>query len=325
LNFQNIYDLHFSIAKPSKKQCGDASISFVHKNENKEIIVAIVADGVSSAPKDYLASKIVVNCIHQFILNASNNNLSQLLDDAVNEANRILKIGNDNTSGMLSTVCVAIYDLTESKIHYTHVGDSRIYAYKNQHWVQLTEDMSTTIQIKENGKLKLHNGLPVTRSLLSYAMGGKLPNPLPIIIADANDYAGFALLTDGMYGLTNWEEYITKYYHAANAEVEIQKDIASLLNQITDDASFAIFRIKPNLEKENKLDHAKCLIIPNYIEKFKEAIKSQNDTLALNYLIEIEKNNLILPKPEMIGLLEDCIKQNCSQTIQKLTIIIRRL
>jgi hypothetical protein len=40
-------------------------------------------------------------------------------------------------------------------------------------------------------------------------MGGKLPNPLPVTKIDAHNFAGFSLLTDGMYGLTNWEEYIT--------------------------------------------------------------------------------------------------------------------
>jgi protein phosphatase len=152
LNFQNIYDLHFSIAKPSKKQCGDTSISFVHKIDDREIIVAIVADGVSSAPKDYLASKIVVDSLVDFIVNSKMDNLAKLLENTVLHAHQKLKLGIEDTVGMLSTVCVAIYDLTESKIHYTHVGDSRIYAYKNLHWEQLTEDMSTTVQIKENGK-----------------------------------------------------------------------------------------------------------------------------------------------------------------------------
>ena len=72
LNQTNL--LNYSFKNPIKSKCSDSSFSGLLNIEEKEIALLMVADGVSKAPKDYLASASVIRFMKEFLENSKSKN-----------------------------------------------------------------------------------------------------------------------------------------------------------------------------------------------------------------------------------------------------------
>ena len=192
-------DIHFSFSlkNPTKSKCGDASFSGIIKSHSIEFILLIVADGVSKAPKDYLASASVVKFIKEYLETEPISDIKTAFEKAVLFANTQICIGVEGTAGMLSTLSALIYLPAAEKIYIINIGDSRIFGYNSIGWNLLTTDDATRVPYKENGKLKLQNGVPIYITGLNKAMGGDKNLSVEAVEINANEYTGFTLLTDG--------------------------------------------------------------------------------------------------------------------------------
>ena len=238
-------DTHFSFSlkNPTKSKCGDASFSGIIKNNSHEFILLIAADGVSKAPKDYLASASVVRFIKEYFETEPIHDVKTAFEEAVLFANTQICKGVEGTTGMLSTLSALIYIPLLHKIYTVNIGDSRIFGYNANGWNQLTTDDATWIPYKENGKLKLQNGVPIYMTGLNKAIGGDKNLSIEAVEIDVIEYTGFALLTDGFYGVTNWEKYVNDLFHSTSSKELIEKISPELLAAINDDASLSMLRL----------------------------------------------------------------------------------
>ncbi|MBK9352796.1 MAG: hypothetical protein IPN09_02120 [Bacteroidetes bacterium] len=92
-----------TLCNPRKSKSGDASYIGELLINQQHYTIAIVCDGVSSAPKDWLASASIVEVILAHLQeNKNKQSLPQLLKDAIVDAHTSLFHGYKNTDGMLS-------------------------------------------------------------------------------------------------------------------------------------------------------------------------------------------------------------------------------
>ncbi len=326
-------DIHFSFSlkNPTKSKCGDASFSGIIKNNSHEFILLIAADGVSKAPKDYLASASVVRFIKEYFETEPIHDVKTAFEEAVLFANTQICKGVEGTTGMLSTLSALIYIPLLHKIYTVNIGDSRIFGCNANGWSQLTTDDATRIPYKENGKLKLQNGVPIYMTGLNKAMGGDKNLSVKAVEFNPNEYTGFAMLTDGFYGVTSWEKYVNDLFHSPSSKVLIEKITPELLGAINDDASLSMLRLPveetSNLSVEilGNAQYSKAMLQPFFQEQIDQAFKAK-DIPKINELVTlIDKYQILDTRPNMILLLEKLIQFQASESIQVLSGLIRKM
>jgi len=321
----------FSLKNPTKFKCGDASFSSLIKNNSSEFILLLAADGVSKAPKDYLASASVVKFIKEYLEEEPINNIKNAFEEAVCFANSQLCIGIEGATGMLSTLSALIYIPVLHKIYTINIGDSRIYGYNASGWNQLTTDDATRIPYKENGKLKLQNGIPIYMTGLNKAMGGNKNLSVEAVEVNPNEYTGFAILTDGFYGVTSWDKYVNDLFHTPNFKELIEKITPELLRSINDDASLSLLRLpvsnSSNLSVEilGNAQYSKAMLQPLILEQIDKAFGAK-DIPKINELVKlIWKQQILDTRPNMIHLLEKLIQFQAFEAAKVLSDLIRKM
>lgn len=326
-------DIHFSFSlkNPTKSKCGDASFSGIIKNNSHEFILLIAADGVSKAPKDYLASASVVRFIKEYFETEPIHDVKTAFEEAVLFANTQICKGVEGTTGMLSTLSALIYIPLLHKIYTVNIGDSRIFGCNANGWNQLTTDDATRIPYKENGKLKLQNGVPIYMTGLSKAMGGDRNLSVEPVEINILEYTGFALLTDGFYGVTNWEKYVNDLFQSTGSKELIEKINPELLSAINDDASLSMLRlpmhdtVKLSVEVLDNAQYSKAMLLPFIQEQLDKAFTAK-DIQKINDLVKLlEKYQILDTRPNMILLLEKLIQFQATEAIQVLSGLIRRM
>jgi PPM family protein phosphatase len=118
---------------------------------NPEIGFFALADGMGGRRGGDVAAKEALQALNQSIkqlfkhTNHFQNpiNLQEELHKAIETSNRwVYRMGcsNEPLQGMGSTLCCLLW--TDNTVYYAHVGDSRIYRFRNEKLEQLTRDHS---------------------------------------------------------------------------------------------------------------------------------------------------------------------------------------
>ena len=232
---------------------------------------------------------------------------------------------------MLSTLSALLYFPANEKIYSINIGDSRIFGYNANGWNQLTTDDTTRIPYKENGKLKLQNGVPIYMTGLNKAMGGDKKLSVEMVEINANEYTGFTLLTDGFYSISNWEKYVNELFHTPSTKQLIEKFNAELLGIINDDASLSMLRLpiphtfQFSIDNNSNSQYSNTMLQPFIYQELDNAFVA-NDIPKINKIVKwMDKFQILDTKPNMILLLERLIKFQVSEAIQIATGIIRKI
>lgn len=332
---KSIFLFSNTTCNPAKSKSGDASFADILNINGKETFILIVADGVSRAPKDWLASASTIRLITEFVSANPDVDFPDLLKQAILYAHNTILSGIDDTIGMLSTLSILVFMPDTQTIYTSNIGDSRIYGYKHKTWHQLTVDDTTTKVYKENGKIKLQNGAPVMRSSLTKAIGGNNNLDIDIKTLNALDYAGYCLVSDGFYEMADWEGSIDLIYASADMQKTIEELNPYFKDSMRDDASVAMLRIPVsdiNLDSvlnfnaflENS-DISKAVVLPQIEEIVHNAIEKKEEEKIVAVFQWMQQNNLKFPKEKMIELLDDIIANNCLSSVNILSTMIRKL
>lgn len=238
INTLNIQASSISVKCPGKLKCGDSSCDLMLTRSN--CILLIVSDGVSTKPRDYLASATVYESIVDSL--SSLREVSTYdIEAAVSTANEILKAGVGGTKGMMATLSLIVYDIQKSICFYTNIGDSRIYGIRNNLIEQISIDDVKRVPFIENGKLKMNKGVPLFATGLTKAMGDQSLS-IEVKQLDTTNYNAFILASDGAYNLPKFERMI----NSCLSEPDLKRgfeDLQKLLPDIIeDDASVAVIR-----------------------------------------------------------------------------------
>lgn len=117
----------------------------------------IVADGMGGHSDGELASSLTVESFTNFIKNANikdYSSVSDLQEEAIIFANNeVVKVSKEKQEKMGTTVVCLCIDYLENKIHISHIGDSRIYLFRDDDLQQLTKDHSLVNELLNSGVL----------------------------------------------------------------------------------------------------------------------------------------------------------------------------
>ncbi len=124
---------------------------------DRRFYLGVVADGVGGQTAGELASRMVVESITAYFdalpeMGLAGRNMLKHLLTAINESNTAVYSRSQedkNVQGMAATVVVAA--IFNGRLYTSHVGDSRIYFWRDEQLYQITQDHSWVQEAVEAG------------------------------------------------------------------------------------------------------------------------------------------------------------------------------
>ena len=199
----------------------------LHRSTNEDAFVAepplfAVADGMGGAQAGEVASRLALDSL-----------VAALADDeplpaaagAANQAVYGQSRSDRSRSGMGTTLTAVL--LGDRRLHFVHVGDSRLYLWRDERLTQVTDDHSLVGEMVREGHLSREAAAThPQRSILSRALGTE-----PRVEIDAGEVelrAGDALLlcSDGLYSMVP-EENIAAVLAAVDDPARVARRLVS--------------------------------------------------------------------------------------------------
>lgn len=134
--------------------------SYYISDQNDEVNLFIVADGMGGYKGGEIASKLAVESTKNFILNnfeetkKDKEKILELIKNAIEYANMVVyekSKEDEEYTGMGTTLDVCL--IYSGKIHIGHIGDSRIYRLRKDFFRKLTTDHSYVEQLLKEGNI----------------------------------------------------------------------------------------------------------------------------------------------------------------------------
>jgi serine/threonine protein phosphatase PrpC len=184
----------YSVAKVGKEKNGDHFL--LEQLSEEGLLIAIVADGVSSQPCDWLASETICQKVVEFFKsNIAEKDILKRLRSSIIQANEFVS----NTQGacltMCSTLSVVVWEVARDMLFLANIGDSRIYSSFGGKLELLTKDDSTLVRgpILEHGLVRI-----IDKPVLTQVIGqGNLR--LSVAVQLFKEAEIIILATDGFY------------------------------------------------------------------------------------------------------------------------------
>ncbi|MGC6565437.1 MAG: PP2C family protein-serine/threonine phosphatase, partial [Akkermansiaceae bacterium] len=180
-------------------------------------LVLAVSDGMGGNDAGEFASRLLMARIRKeadslYNTLSKDEDLNPSLDKLLREAHHDiieLAAGNKNTKGMGATLTMAW--ISHQRIHFAHIGDSRLYLINDDGVTQLTKDDCRAWHQWQRGEITeyAYRNHP-RKSVLSDVLGGSKSEPCPQIGSiPVEKEQRLMLCSDGvMDGL--WEKHITE-------------------------------------------------------------------------------------------------------------------
>lgn len=220
---------------------------------------SIVCDGMGGHNGGKAASTIATELLCKtFSNNYPNNNMRELLLDAVEEADKkVADLCDENGEPLRAgSTLVSVY-IKGRHLYWISVGDSRIYIYRNSELVQVTTDHNLKTLLEERLSLNLidleeyNEKMSQGEALISFLGINGLPK------IDANE-SGFELvsgdrilmMSDGLYKLLDDAEILRIIDNFNNIQealkaLELKAQKSSKTNSIKrDNMTVALIRVK---------------------------------------------------------------------------------
>lgn len=127
---------------------------FIVRTLKNNIYLLAVADGMGGEAAGDIAAQILVNALNRMPSNPTV--ATRELSNALKEANtEVIANANNDTSmtGMGTTATAIILD--NEQVHFSHVGDSRLYHYRNGHTTRITKDHTLVQRLVDGGVIDI--------------------------------------------------------------------------------------------------------------------------------------------------------------------------
>ena len=145
-----------SVAKTGKLQNGDYC-DYIVLQEKPPIIALALGDGIGSKPCDGKASATAVKTFLQEMAKNTIPDLKKRMVEACEAADEQVTNAPKNCKGMMTTFVAVVWEAAQNHIHYTSVGDSRIYLQSAGQLAQLTKDDAIAQTKKVGGQTQLRS------------------------------------------------------------------------------------------------------------------------------------------------------------------------
>lgn len=201
-----------------------------HNNEDSLIVIEpetfVVADGMGGAQAGEVASQMLVETVKDFLSKTPPWN-EQILSQAILLANdKILNLARQNPNYLGMGTTATILSLDDGKAYFAHVGDSRIYRFRNNFLEQLTEDHSYVETLVRRGEITPEEArVHPMKNVLTQAVG--VVENISVDTANFPVESGdtFLLCTDGLTNMVD-DENIAKILQGASNPADALIDAA---------------------------------------------------------------------------------------------------
>lgn len=305
-----------------------------------------VCDGMGGGVGGKTASTIAVKEIIAGISEANEDEeVSNIIIKAIRRANMaIIEAGNADPSlkGMGTTATVLL--VSDKSAHIAHVGDSRVYQFRNGKKIFRTFDHSMVFEMVSQGIITEEQArLSAQSNIITRALGIKPDVEVEIHEVSYNAGDRFLLCSDGIHGTMPEEILIKKATSKKNKLGALTDDIATMVDNEGrtsggghDNLTIAIIdtkinsKLRPKMTKQVKLTilGLAVLLIFSFALNIAQCSSSKKvdntsldaDTAALNKIIA-EKDSIISAKDKCfaeIGLLADSISRSNLTPLDKI-------
>lgn len=199
---------YISVSEQGKTRKKNEDSVGIYKTEFGLLI--IICDGLGGGLAGEFASKNSLKKIYDYFVSSSENEILKRIKDSIENANLFIyqkSNGNLHFKGMATTCDVLL--LNGTVFYWGHIGDSRIYLFKDSKLKQLTKDHSIVQEMMDNGKIKFKQAKNDNRkNVVAKAIGeSKIPEiDTSKIVISAQTPLKFFLCTDGVSCVVSDEE-----------------------------------------------------------------------------------------------------------------------
>jgi protein phosphatase len=201
---------------------GRSDIGLVRQNNEDvwgqipELNFFALADGMGGHKAGEVAARLAVNSLCQVVKKKmslrkegeSFEKMEQMLRRAILHVNaHIYKTGQADRelSGMGTTLCCLLF--LDKKLVYAHVGDSRIYRFRNQKLQQMTKDHSLLRELIDQGRLNLQQANDfLYKNIITMAMGTEPTVDPAVEMTDLLPGDLYLMCTDGLSDALSMEQ-----------------------------------------------------------------------------------------------------------------------
>ena len=139
--------------------------------EAESLVVALLADGVSNSPCDWLSSRTACEKFMQEFLAKPMSSLEERILQAMQEAHYAV-LNHDEHHGMLCAFAAVVWRIGEDAFHFINIGDTRIYQIRGEVSEQITEDEADVVFLRRGTKVAIDGfGQPLSRRVITNAVG----------------------------------------------------------------------------------------------------------------------------------------------------------
>ena len=169
--------------------------------------IIVVADGMGGHRAGDVASQMAVDIIKKYEFNFENNIFNEIQDLINLINNKIIKKGEENPEykGMGTTLSFAL--IYEKKLYIGHVGDSRIYLFRDNKLNKITTDDSLVNELIESGRLNPNEAFDhPQKHILTQALGIDKDINIETEEVELKDEDLLLLCTDGLTDMIREEK-----------------------------------------------------------------------------------------------------------------------
>ena len=146
---------YFGITDTGKVRVNNEDTFIAETLTKQKLIVASVIDGVGGYSGGEIASGLARQAILDHLKIESTDSVALVKDAFISANNIVFKerhLSNQN-SEMACVATLAIVDIDNNKFYYAHVGDTRLYLYRDNTLVKISHDHSFVGFLEDSGRL----------------------------------------------------------------------------------------------------------------------------------------------------------------------------
>ncbi len=253
---------YFGLTDTGKVRDNNEDTFIAEPTTANDLVIACVIDGVGGYSGGEIASGIARQSILQH-LNSQRKDLSSLMKDAIIAADEQIMAEKQKVKEHENMACVltlAVIDLQKNLLHYAHVGDTRLYLFRDGSLIKISKDQSFVGFMEDSGRLTEEQAMShPKRNEINKALGfgakiaaqddyietGQspfLPGDMLLLCSDGlSDMVNRQGITDILTKKTTLQEKATELIQAANNNggrdnitvVLVKNDKQSLIHEAT--------------------------------------------------------------------------------------------
>jgi protein phosphatase len=245
-----------AVTDVGRKRKGNEDSLFVNPEQN----LFVVADGMGGHAAGEIASKVAVDSINEFVCLTGGDeeitwpfgldeNISydgNRLKTAIRFANRkVLEATKEKSEyeGMATTVAAVLVESDAANI--AHVGDSRIYLFRDPELVQLTSDHSWVNEQIQSGVISADQARShPLRNVVTRALGGKADLQVDMQVHKSKAGDVLMLCSDGLTTMVPDEEIAAIFKDAAGDVERAADDLVAEANARGGEDNITVLLIK---------------------------------------------------------------------------------